>query len=86
MTKKVLNEKLIPLVCIAGPLLTVALDMLCNPAYYEKLLHVNLHLQDMSVSIFNGYKIGPELILINGTITFFGLWLIAKKSEEKIAL
>ena len=86
LTKKVLNEKLIPLVCIAGPLLTVALDMLCNPAYYEKLLHVNLHLQDMSVSIFNGYKIGPELILINGTITFFGLWLIAKKSEEKIAL
>jgi Na+/pantothenate symporter len=81
LTKRILNDKLIPLVCIGGPLLTVVLDMLCNPAYYEKLLHVNLHLQDLSASIFNGYKIGPELILINGTITFLGLLLIAKKSN-----
>lgn len=79
LTKRKLNEKLIWAVCIIGPLLTVFLDVICNPAYYEGLLHVKLGLSDLSASIFNGYKIGPELILINGIFTFLGLYLISKK-------
>ena len=84
LTKRVLKEKLIWLVCIMGPLLTILLDLICNPGYYEGKLGVKLGLTELSKDIFNGYLIGPELILINGLLTFTGLWLISspgKKSE-----
>ena len=85
LTKKKLNEKFIWAVCIAGPLLTLLIDVLCSPGYYESKLHIKLGLTEISRSIFNGYVIGPELILINGILTFTGLWLISKKTEQGIA-
>jgi Na+/proline symporter len=81
LTKRKLNDKLIWAVCIIAPLLALGLDMLSNPAWYEAKLHVKLGLQSISDSIFNGYKIGNELILINGILTFTGLWFISSKSE-----
>ena len=78
LTQRKLKESLIWLICIAGPALTVIVDLLCNPGYYEKLLHMNLGLQTLSEQLFGGYKIGPELILINGLFTFLGLWLISR--------
>jgi hypothetical protein len=80
LTKRVLNEKFIWTVCIIAPLLALILDMLSNPAWYEAKLHVKLGLDAISTSIFHGYKIGNELILINGIFTFIGLWMISKKS------
>ena len=32
-----------------------------------------------SVELFNGYKFGFELLLLNGLITFAGLWIFSKK-------
>jgi len=80
LTKRKLNEKLIWTVCIVAPLMALGLDMLSNPAWYEAKLHVKLGLDSISASIFNGYKIGNELILINGILTFTGLWFISRKS------
>jgi len=80
LTKRRLNEKLIWAVCIIAPMMALGLDMLSNPAWYEAKLHISFGLQTLSDSIFNGYKIGNELILINGIFTFFGLWFISKKS------
>jgi hypothetical protein len=77
----VLNEKFIWAVCILAPLLALILDMLSSPEFYEKKLHVTLGLQHISESIFHGYKIGNELILINGIFTFLGLWMISKKGH-----
>ena len=82
LTKRKLNEKLIWTVCIIAPLLALGIDILSSPEWYEKKLHVSLGLQDISTSIFHGYKIGNELILINGILTFLGLWTISKKSNE----
>lgn len=82
LTKRKLNEKLIWTVCIAAPLLALALDMLSNPAWYDAKLHVSLGLQGISDSIFHGYRIGNELILINGIFTFVGLWMISRKEEN----
>lgn len=82
LTKRKLNEKLIWTVCIIAPLLALTLDILSNPAWYEAKLHVQLGLQTISESIFNGYKIGNELILINGILTFLGLWMISRPSEK----
>lgn len=82
LTKRKLNDKLIWAVCIIAPLIALFLDMVSNPAWYEAKLHMSLGLQNLSDSIFNGYKIGNELILINGIFTFIGLWLISKKSND----
>jgi hypothetical protein len=30
-------------------------------------------------TLFGEFKIGLELLIINGLLTFFGLWLIRKK-------
>jgi Na+/proline symporter len=78
LTKRKLNESLIWAVCIIAPLCALTLDMLSNPAWYEAKLHLKLGLNSLSQSIFNGYKIGNELILINGIFTFIGLRLISK--------
>ena len=84
LTKKKLNEKLIWAVCIIAPLLALMLDVLSSPGWYEKKLHIELGLQSISQSIFSGYVIGNELILINGLITFLGLLMISKKSTASI--
>ena len=80
LTKRKLKENLIWTVCIIAPMLALGLDMLSNPVWYEAKLHMKLGLDSLSASIFNGYKIGNELILINGIITFTGLWLISSKA------
>ncbi len=35
-----------------------------------------------SEELFNGYKIGFELLIINGILTFAGLWLLRKRNEK----
>jgi Na+/pantothenate symporter len=83
LTKRRLNENLIWTVCIIAPLATLGLDVLSSPEWYEKKLHVSLGLQQLSETIFSGYKIGNELILINGILTFLGLLSISTpKSPE----
>ena len=80
LTKRKLDQKLIWAVCIIAPLLALGVDMLSSPKWYEDKLHVSLGLNSISESIFHGYKIGYELILINGIFTFLGLFMISKKS------
>jgi Na+/proline symporter len=83
LTKRRLQENMIWVVCIIAPLIALGVDMLSNPAWYEAKLHMKLGLDEISKAIFNGYKIGNELILINGIFTFTGLWLISKKKTEQ---
>lgn len=83
LTKRKLKENLIWPVCILAPLLVLGLDLLSNPAAYESILHTKLGLSELSDSIFHGYKMGNELILINGIVTFTGLWLISYKAEHQ---
>lgn len=35
-----------------------------------------------SAELFSGYKIGIEILIINGMITFAGLWLASRKSDS----
>lgn len=82
LTRRQLNSRLIWPVCVMAPLLALGLDMSCSPEWYEKKLHVELGLREFSEKIFGGYKIGNELILINGILTFAGLWFISKRQNE----
>jgi Na+/proline symporter len=83
LTKRKLKESLIWAVCIVAPLLALILDMVSNPAWYEAKLHMKLGLDNLSAATFNGYKIGNELILINGIITFIGLWFISRNPTQQ---
>jgi len=81
LTRRVLNDRLIWAVCIIAPLLALGIDVLSSPEWYEKKLYITLGLADVSKSIFNGYKIGNELILINGILTFLGLYSISRPAN-----
>ena len=59
-TKYKVQDKLVPFICIAAPIISYFIDK------YQ-------------ADIFGDFKIGLELLIINGLLTFFGLWLIRKK-------
>lgn len=82
LSKRQLKGKFVWLICIVAPLLALACDVLCSPEWYEKKLHIELGLSEISSSIFGGYKIGNELILLNGILTFLGLYVISDKDEQ----
>lgn len=62
LTKRNVNDQLVPLVCIASPLICYIFDI------YQK-------------DIFGNFQVGLELLLINGFITFSGLFMISKKGN-----
>lgn len=79
LTRRQLKQNLIWTVCCLAPLLALGVDLLSNPDWYEKKLHVSLGLNQLSDSLFHGYRIGNELILMNGLLTFACLWAISAK-------
>lgn len=81
LTKRQLNDRRIWITCITAMLLVLGIDICCSPEWYEKKLHISLGLEQVSASLFHGYKIGNELILINGIFTFAGLYLISRKDQ-----
>jgi Na+/proline symporter len=86
LTQRKLKQKFIWTVCIIAPLLALMLDVSCNPNWYEKKLHLSLGLNLFSETIFHGYKIGNELILINGILTFLGLYIFSEKKNETLVV
>lgn len=63
LLKRKVNDKLVPFVCIASPIICFFLDR------FQK-------------QIFGSFELGLELLIINGLITFTGLWLISRPEEE----
>jgi hypothetical protein len=39
-------------------------------------------MNSFSTSVFGTFKIGYELLIYNGLLTFLGLWLISRKDES----
>ncbi len=87
LTKRKLNDKYAIAVCIIAPLLAISIDLINNAEWFVNKLSLvgNLAsgLKDLSKSVFNGFKIGIELLIINGVLTFIGLWLISKPANAK---
>jgi len=67
LTKRKVNGKFVPAVCIAAPLICFFIDK------FQKQL-------------FGGFEIGLELLVINGLLTFIGLWLIPGKIGSESSL
>lgn len=62
LTKRVVDDKIVPIICVLSPLICFILDK------YQKQL-------------FGSFEIGLELLIINGLLTFLGLFLISKKQQ-----
>ncbi len=82
LTKRALKNKWVIPVCLISPLMTLGIDMLSSPEWYEAKLHIKLNLANLSQTVFHGYKIGNELIIVNGIITVLSLYLISEKSNN----
>jgi Na+/proline symporter len=60
LTKRVVNDRLVPVVAVISPIICFLIDK------YQ-------------ASLFGGFEIGLELLILNGLLTFIGLWLISRK-------
>jgi Na+/proline symporter len=61
ITRRSVNDKLVPWICITAPVICFVLDK------YQK-------------QIFGSFEIGLELLIINGLLTFIGLWMVSKRA------
>ena len=59
LTRKKTNDRYVPYIAVASPLICFALDWL--------------------TSHYMGYKFGYELLMLNGLLTFAGLWMAGRK-------
>jgi Na+/proline symporter len=84
ITKRTLKWEKSPLIiCIIGMFFTLVLDIVNNYEWYIKQFgwsgELSNILQQWSINIFGGYKIGVELLLINAIFTFLILFINSKK-------
>jgi hypothetical protein len=82
LTKRQINDRLSLIVCIAAPLLVRGVDLVNNAEWFVNKLGLGTtgeSLKAFSMTVFGGFKIGIELLIINGLLTFAGLWLISRK-------
>src|ERR1051326_6785616 len=83
VTRRSINDRLAIYVCIAAPLIIWGIDFINNIQWYQKQFHLTANwidsVQDLSQSIFGKFKIGYELLIYNGLLTFLGLLFISKK-------
>lgn len=82
LTKREIKDNLSIYVCFAAPIIILVLDFINNIEWFAKKITMNpewvANLTEFSNSIFFGYKIGIEILIINGLLTMLGLFLISK--------
>jgi len=83
LTRRTIQDRLALYVCIAAPLLILGIDFINNIQWYQKQLKLDgawvQSVMDLSESLTGKFKIGYELLIYNGLLTFLGLFLISKK-------
>ena len=65
VTKREVNDRLVPFICIASPIICYILDK------FQK-------------DLLGSFEIGLELLVINGLLTFLGLWMISRKGNAGV--
>ena len=87
LTHRTIKDRYALLVCLLSPLLIFGLDFLNNPDWFVNRFGLSesagANLKDLSNNIFGGFKIGIEILILNGLITFAGLYLISQKGTKK---
>jgi hypothetical protein len=85
LTTRKINDRLALYVCLLAPLLILGIDFINNIEWWEKQLKIQgawtNGVKDFSSSLFGQFKIGTELLIYNGVLTFIGLLLISKPQK-----
>ena len=83
LTKRVINDRLSLIVCLLAPLLILGIDMINNIEWYQPQMNLSgqwvENIKSLSQSLFGNFKIGYELLIYNGILTYLGLLAISKK-------
>ncbi len=85
LTKRNIKDGLVLPICIVAPILILVLDMINNADWFIKKLNITGGFADNLTSmqsIFGGYKIGIELLILNGLLTFILLFIASKKVQN----
>ena len=86
LTKRSIRDTLVLPICIVAPVLTLVVDLLNNPDWFIKKLTLAESTQkvltEWSAGIFQGYKIGIELLIINGLLTLLLLLICSGKNKS----
>lgn len=81
-TNRTINDKAALYVCLLAPLLIFGIDFINNIVWWQKQLQLSgswvESVQAVSTALFGQFKIGTELLIYNGMLTFLGLALISK--------
>ncbi|MCC6186272.1 MAG: sodium:solute symporter [Chitinophagaceae bacterium] len=89
LTKRIIDNKFPMWLCLIALALTFSLDFINNAEWYFKTISLSEAnsnaILSLSKSIFNGYKIGIELLIINAALTFGLLFLFSKKKLPALA-
>jgi len=82
LTKRRINDRLALYVCLLAPLIILGIDFINNIEWWQKQLSLNgawvNDVKSFSSTVFGKFKIGTELLIYNGIVTFIGLFLISK--------
>jgi len=82
LTKRKINDKLALYVCLLAPLIILGIDFINNIEWWQKQLSLDGgwvdDVKSFSSTVFGKFKIGTELLIYNGIVTFIGLFLISK--------
>lgn len=85
LTKRSIANKFPLLLCLLALILSFSLDFINNPEWYFKTITLSdsntKSILELSSSIFKGYKIGIELLIINAALTFGFLFLFSSKKN-----
>jgi len=85
-SKRIINDRLSIYVCLLAPLIILGIDFINNVEWWQQQLKLEGswigNVKMMSDSFFGGFKIGYELLIYNGILTFIGLLLISKPKES----
>lgn len=85
-SKREINDRMALPVCLLAPLLILGVDLVNNMEWYQPQLNLSgpwvENVKAFSQSAFGSFKIGYELLIYNGILTFLGLWVVSKKSAS----
>ncbi|WP_153796468.1 sodium:solute symporter [Foetidibacter luteolus] len=85
-TKRQINDSKAIWVCLAAPLIILGIDFVNNIEWYARQLKLAPEtmqgIQQLSENVFGKFKIGYELLIYNGLLTYVGLMLISKRQSS----
>jgi len=85
LTRRQINDRLSIVVCLLAPAIILGIDFINNIEWYQAQLKLEGSFVDgiknLSTSVFGSFKIGYELLIYNGILTFLGLLAISKKQD-----